>query len=166
MAHDLITFFDLETLGFDKFSDQIVCASIKECDGASYSFFGADEETLVRDFFAKVEELKPYKVVSFNGYSFDVPFLWTRALKYGIKVPKVFNDKTSHADLWYLLTRRGKGKLSDFAHLLGHESIGTGAEVPLLFKMRDFDSIVKHCESDLANTEALFKRARECGLLG
>lgn len=167
MVRHIDLLFDLETLGFDKFRDRVVCASCRVVgSGVTYSFCGFDELTDLRLFFDKVKALNPTRVVSFNGYSFDIPFLWTKALEHNLLLPRCFVDKSMHLDLWYILTRRGKGKLSDFAQLLGQPSVGVGSDVPDLYKAGKISEIREHCESDLLVTESLFNRAKEVGLVG
>lgn len=158
--------FDIETLGFDKFNDRVVCACYKPLGEEVFSFSEFDERMLLENFFDSINYFDPALVISYNGYLFDLPFLWAKAIKYNLKLPRCFTDPHLQLDLWYELTHKGKGKLSDFAQILGLESIGIGSEVPKLWEEGKIDEIVAHCESDLEITEALYTRAKGVGLLG
>jgi len=72
------------------------------------------------------------RVVTFNGTSFDLPFLRARAMACGVRLPACLTDTRRysplHLDLREVLTggdRYGKGKLEDWCFLAGIEAIPT-----------------------------------------
>ena len=78
--------FDIETMGLMPYQDMVINAGF--CDpetGEVFQLFAesrSDEERLLRDIF---EILSRYEaVVTYNGDRFDIPFIKTRAKKYGI----------------------------------------------------------------------------------
>ena len=79
--------FDIETMGLMPYKDMVINAGF--CDpetGDCFQLFAEskhDEERLIRDIY---EILSRYEaVVTYNGNRFDLPFIKTRAQKYGIK---------------------------------------------------------------------------------
>jgi 3'-5' exonuclease len=121
------------------------------------------------------EGIKNYKeTVSFNGRSFDVPFLMIRSAVYRIR-PSVnlmtsrygvsrFNSPR-HIDLldaltWYGAVRR-KGNLHLYCRALGIKSPKsegiTGDDVGRLFKEKKYNEIARYNSGDLVATTELYK---------
>ena len=87
---------------------------------------GANEETVVRAFWERVEHFRG-TLVSFNGRNFDFPVLELRALRHGCRAPRYFNERYGHRhryseqghyDLYDFLTNFGTARLRGGFHLL------------------------------------------------
>lgn len=79
--------FDIETMGLMPYKDMVINAGF--CDpqtGEVFQLFAenrADEERLIKEIFEILDRYEA--VVTYNGNRFDIPFIKTRAGKYGIK---------------------------------------------------------------------------------
>ena len=84
--------FDIETTGLSPSADMIISASFIDPDGNSLvQYFTEDPETEYLTVSRIFEELSDCDaVITFNGNSFDMPFLYNRARKFGIKGPRHF----------------------------------------------------------------------------
>lgn len=119
--------------------------------------------------------LKYDTFVTFNGRSFDVPFLWTRSAVHGVKPTKnlmanrylssqPWNAK--HIDLYDQLSFYGsvrrKGSLHLWTRAFGIESPKnqgvTGDDVQGLFKTGKHEEIARYNARDLRATLALYHR--------
>lgn len=89
------TVFDIETMGLMPYKDMIISASFYDPAGGScVSYFAdspANEINLILDILNKLSENDV--VVTYNGDSFDLPFVLTRAKKYKLcdKLPLLYS---------------------------------------------------------------------------
>lgn len=88
-----IAVFDIETTGLRPLSDMIISASFIDEDGGGLrQYFCEDPQSEFLIINKIVEEFsKLDAVITYNGFRFDIPFVKTRAQKYGIDVPDIFN---------------------------------------------------------------------------
>lgn len=137
---------------------------------------GDDERELLELFWHHAQGYDLY--VTWNGLSFDVPWLYVRSLVQGVR-PTVristaryrWPGESNHLDLFALLTdwrgnrtRHLRLDLSTVARALGVEPPeGDGADVPALWEKGDIDSIRKHLESDLRATLGIWRALGEPG---
>ncbi len=135
-----------------------------------------DERELLQAFWHHVQGYDLY--VTWNGLSFDLPWLTVRSLIQGVR-PTVristarfrHPGESNHLDLFALLTdwRGNRSKhlkldLSTVARALGVEPPeGDGAEVPRLVERGDWEAIKRHLESDLRATLGIWKALGEPG---
>ena len=164
-----ILVFDLETTGLVALDSRITCISCK-VHGSKLikSFCGEFEAKVIADFCSYVSEVKADKLVAYNGWSFDIPFLRVRALANKVKLPSLFWSEFSLIDPYHILTRSKKGKQVQFASLVGVADevlIGTGKECIDWFKQDKFDLIVAHCESDIIALDTIYQRMVDCGFV-
>ena len=162
---------DAETTSLDPSENgRITCISTHNLDtGNVMSFYGADENKILCDFWNYVEILKCPTLVTFNGSSFDIPYLVHRSVVCCQKVAKY-----NHQDLRLIVNsfftsynKMVKGNLAYWAAVLGIEQhTPPGAQMVLLFLNGKYDEIREHCEEDLQITKALFERLQLCGLIG
>jgi len=136
------------------------------------------EREIVQRFFDGIEKYVP-QLVSWNGSSFDLPVLHYRALIHGIAGccywdmgdgdrEFKFNNyisrfHTRHTDLMDLLAgyvNRAWAPLTEVAQLCGLPGkVGMdGSQVYAAWKRGEIEAIRNYCETDVANTYALFQR--------
>jgi predicted PolB exonuclease-like 3'-5' exonuclease len=136
------------------------------------------EPELIRRFFDGIEKYTP-QLVSWNGSSFDLPVLHYRALIHGIpgccywdagdsNRDFKFNNylsrfHTRHTDLMDVLAgyvNRAWAPLDEIAVLCGLPGkLGMdGSKVHGAFKRGEIEAIRNYCETDVANTYALWLR--------
>ena len=132
-------FFDLETTGFSS-CPLFLAATLRlgEGDEAIRQVFARDYAEEAAVVAAVVEELgSAGTIVSFNGKSYDIPFLRQRAAVHHIPFPAV----DEHVDLLHVCRRAWKGRFPDF-RLQTLERLFTpdersgdipGAEIPELY---------------------------------
>ena len=136
------------------------------------------EREIVQRFFDGIEKYTP-QLVSWNGSSFDLPVLHYRALIHGIagccywdlgegNRDFKFNNyisrfHTRHIDLMDVLAgyvNRAWAPLDEVAQLCGLPGkLGMdGSQVYAAWKRGEIEAIRNYCETDVANTYALFQR--------
>jgi uncharacterized protein YprB with RNaseH-like and TPR domain len=145
-------YLDIETTGLDAFADRIIMIGVS--DGVEHRlFYNENEKELIESFLNYMFTNRDL-LVTFNGDLFDLKFIVTRAIKYGLNPCNLLLAR--HVDyMWvvkkYFKTARGIPSLKELARFLDIEvekSI-TGAQVVELWEKRDIAAIKKHLESDL-----------------
>lgn len=184
---------DLEDrLGFSPLTGKIVAIGVLDVErdkAAVYYHLGETLESPFEDGNCKYEAmteadmlqkfweiaLKYETFVTFNGRSFDVPFLWTRSAVHGIKPTKnlMANRYLSyqpyhakHIDLFDQLSFYGsvrrKGSLHLWTRAFGIESPKsqgvTGDDVRILFQEGKYQDIARYNARDLTATRDLYRR--------
>ena len=133
-----------------------------------------DEKLLLEKFWRKIRELSTkfsiIRYVGFNIIDFDFFFVINRCLHHKIEIIKPGRD--SLIDLRQHLTLfkpYGKeGKLAEYAKFIGVEGkYGqlTGADIPLLWKQKQYNEIREYLRQDLQITHQLFERCKNIGLI-
>jgi predicted PolB exonuclease-like 3'-5' exonuclease len=146
---------------------ELELTSVEEIGGPE-----ADEESMVRAFWERVEQFRG-ALVSFNGRNFDLPVMELQALRYGCAAPRYFNEKYGHRyryseqghyDLFDFLTNAGGYRLRGGFHLLaqliglpGKGSVD-GGQVQGLWEAGRLREIVAYCRRDVIQTYLLFLR--------
>ena len=161
---------DAETTSLDPSENgRITCISTYNFeDNLIFSFYGADEIKILADFWNYIESLKCPTLVTFNGSSFDLPYLIHRSIVRSQKI-----SKYAHLDLRQVVNsffisydKRARGSLAYWAAVLGITQITPpGSQMITLFMNQKFDEIRCHCEEDIMITKALFDRCCEVGLI-
>ncbi len=126
----------------------------------------ADEEQMLKYFWKYAAQAE--KVISFNGRSFDLPFIMIRSAMYKIKPTRNFlknrYDSSHHVDLldqftFYGLTK--KFNLDFYCHAMGIESPKskgiTGMDVKELYRAGRMKDIAIYCHADVKATYELYK---------
>jgi len=133
-----------------------------EEDGIWYET-GTEEEILIK-FWNDVKDCD--QIITFNGRSFDCPFILIRSALYKIKpsrelMPNRYNN--SHTDLLDQLTFFGatrKYRLDIWCRFFGIKSPKeegiTGFDVKDLFQRGQYIEIARYCARDLTATKQLF----------
>jgi hypothetical protein len=133
------------------------------------------EEEIVARFWQQFESAAT--LVSFNGRGFDLPVLETRALKYGLSLPRYFATSQPrntyrgsrysdayHIDLCDFLSNFGavarRGSLDVLAKLIGLPGKYTiaGEDVEYLYRQGRLKEINQYCVTDVLQTYLLFLR--------
>lgn len=130
------------------------------------SFYGPDENSLLRDF-AKVLEnfmLNPHhRICAHNGLEFDFPFIARRMLINGLKLPPIFD--IAGAKPWEvrecLLDTLQLWKFGDYKHYTSLDLLCTVFNIPtpkddingsqvaeVYYKEGNYDRIARYCEKD------------------
>lgn len=146
---------------------------IKESEEEGIAFKPQTEKQMLESFWKLAERVEVF--VSFNGRSFDAPFLMIRSAILGVRPSKDLmrarylyqqNPNAVHIDLLDQLTfygaMRRKGSLHLWSRAFGvkspKESGVTGDDVGRLFKEKKYLEIAKYNVGDLSATAELFKR--------
>ncbi len=131
-----------------------------------------DEESLLRDFFRIVEEVKP-RLVGWNSSGFDIPTLLYRAMRHQIPAPVFYQigepyhgyrkrfDEESHLDLMDLLSGYGASarvSLDEMGALLGvpGKLSVDGSQVMDLYENGQQERIRQYCSHDVLTTTLVF----------
>ncbi|MBU7004563.1 MAG: ribonuclease H-like domain-containing protein [Theionarchaea archaeon] len=162
------TLLDIETTSLYADTGMLVCAVLRR-DGKDKVFFVESPRRESKVLRRILEELRKSDcIITFNGRSFDLPFLFSRALVIGIENPKL--DLPRHVDLYdecKRVLRFDRHGLDHIARLLGVEVNArlTGQEVPHLYmsylagkEPGVRDEIIGHCISDIETMEGVSRR--------
>lgn len=135
------------------------------------------ESTMLAHVFARLDELGPAPLVSFNGASFDLPLLRRRALRHGLQADALASE---HFDLLHAARRIWSGRAEDCRlGTLEREQLGVlrredlpSHEIPRVFEAWQRDpgdpvasqrlrAVVLHNQADLVTLPALLVRLAE-----
>jgi len=148
----------------------------EEWTEANFIFKPKTEDEMLKDFWQGVKGYREF--VSFNGRSFDVPFIMVRSAVYKIKPTKNLManrylsyqpQNVQHIDLldqlsFYGAVRR-RGNLHLYCQTFGirsPKSFGvTGDDVGQLFKEKQYKKIAEYNSWDLIATAELYERWRK-----
>lgn len=134
-------------------------------------FYGEEESKILRDFWDYLKENKPKRIITFNGYRFDIPFIEARSYFNNILITFEINKNrwqmkdSNHFDcLWTLL-----GMNEDFEpipliiasylfeipvpedyHLI------MGKDIEKEYLKGNWEGIINHCKQDIYLTEQLY----------
>ena len=147
--------------------------------GKPHVWVGEDERELLELFWHHAQGCELF--ISWNGLSFDLPWLHVRSLVRGV-LPSVRIStaryrgpgESNHIDLFALLTdwrgnrtRHLKLDLATVARAFGVKPpMGNGAEIPQLFEAGDLEAVERHLESDLQATLGIWRALGCPGLDG
>jgi len=150
-------------------------SKIKASEENNIKYEAMDEKEMLEQFWKVAAVCSEF--VSFNGRSFDAPFLFIRSMVHGVKPTKdlLSNRYLSsqrgcvHIDLMDQLTFYGAARFRKSLHLfcraLGIESPKaggtTGDDVAALYKEGKYSDIAHYNAGDLRATAALFNRWQE-----
>src|SRR6267142_353820 len=119
----------LDTLGLDPCTGRIICIGVHwiELD-RSRAYCQSDERELLANFWADMGQIRPQRFVTFNGKSFDFPYINIRSAIVGVPIPhdlvldtRRFSTER-HFDVREVLTnydRYRKGTLEFFCEIFG-----------------------------------------------
>lgn len=160
-THQLL-FWDIETTGREGEYHSVLVVSLKPYGLRPKTFtvtrVGHDRK-LVRE---AREELARYQVwCTYYGKGFDVPFLETALLHWGL--PKLV--RRPHVDLYYTLRSRlltGRHSQAHYLEFLSEDrrKLPVSARVwrAASYEKASLSTLVKRCESDTEGLESLYKK--------
>ena len=147
----------------DSMQGRIICIGYSIDDHINISI--GDEHTTLMDFASDiVSNYNPYQWIGWNISSFDIPWLWRKAIQHNI--PALRNiiphgNRAMITDLMRVWATDFKDyvSMSDCAQFLGieHEG-GNGSEIYDLWQAGDFDAIAGHCRRDIETTMKIYER--------
>jgi len=163
----------LDCLGLDPCTGRIICIGVYwiELD-KSRAYCHEDERELLANFWNDLGQIRPQKYVTFNGKSFDFPYINIRSAINGVPIPRdvVLDTRRfstdRHFDVREVMTnyeRYKKGTLEFFCEIFGVPSPKngiTGKNVGEYFKAGKLDEIAKYCLGDCKATGQLYLKLR------
>jgi DNA polymerase elongation subunit (family B) len=163
--------FDIETTTLEPFSkDSRVVAIGVKCGNYNEVLMSTQEKQLLEKFWDLPFFKDYFKLIGFNSFVFDIPYLIVRSFKYGIRIPDI---KGKTIDLRFVLSygnKWAKGKLEDYSKLiLGDRGCKLkdcdGSKVKELWEQGECDKLKKYCNQDVFLTERIYERLKVMGVL-
>jgi len=159
--------------GLDPCTGRIVCIGVYwlELD-RSRAYCRSDEVELLANFWADIAQIRPTRFVTFNGKSFDFPYINVRSAILRVPSPRDLVLDTRrfatdrHFDVREALTnydRYRKGTLEFFCEIFGVPSPKDGIDGSMVgeyFAAGRLDEIARYCLADCRATAELYRRIR------
>ena len=153
---------DIETLTLDPLDPnaRVVAIGVK-CDDFDEVLVSNKEDELLERFWRLSFFDGSFRIIGFNVFNFDLPYLLIRTFKYGIRMPDI---KGKTIDLRFVLSFGNKyknGKLEDYSTLFmgkyGKKN-GEGSDVETLWKEGKYEELKTYCKNDVRLTFKIFER--------
>jgi len=152
---------------------KIVMIGLKKQGMNPILIYGQKEKNILNRFWKYMEKVQPDRIVTFNGYNFDLPFILIRSKlnkiepTYDLNTVKWRMEHSNHFDCMQLLS--GKENFLNVAleiscRLLGlsvPEARIRGEEIPNHYSQGNVEPIKTHCVQELEMTESLFIRLEQ-----
>jgi hypothetical protein len=160
-----------EKSSFDGTFSRIVCIGLimltdaMEAQGA-VAWYGANEKELLRQFWARLGQIRPGLYITHNGLGFDLPFIRKRSIIHQVK-PSVeislakFRTEPVYDTMavWSNWDQRGWVKLDVLARALNVETkSGSGKQVAEMWARGQGKDIADYCLQDTYVTYACYCR--------
>jgi len=162
-----------ERMGLDPCTGRIICIGVHWIEvERSRAYCQSDEGELLSNFWADLVQIRPTRFVTFNGKSFDFPYINIRSAILGVPAPRDMLLDTrrfatdKHFDVREALTnydRYKKGTLEYFCEVFGVESPKDGidgSKVGDYFREGRLDEIARYCLADCRATGQLYEKIR------
>ena len=160
-----------ERSSFDGTYSRIVCIGLllfsdaMETRGA-VSWYGADERELLRQFWARLKDIRPSLFITHNGLGFDLPFIKKRSIIHRVKPSMDINLARFRTEpvydtmaVWSNWDMRGWVKLDVLARALQVETkSGSGKQVAEMWAQGRGRDIAEYCLQDTYVTYACYQR--------
>lgn len=157
----------------DPCTGRIICIGVYwlEVD-RSRAYYGSEEVELLANFWSDLAQIRPTRFVTFNGKSFDFPYISVRSAILGVPSPRDILLDTRrfatdrHFDVREALTnydRYRKGTLEFFCEIFGVPSPKDGidgSKVGQYFAEGRLDEIARYCLADCKATGELYRKVR------
>ncbi|UCH89753.1 MAG: ribonuclease H-like domain-containing protein [Thermoplasmata archaeon] len=152
---------------------KIVMIGLKKQGRTPILIYGQKEKNILNRFWKYMDKVQPDKIVTFNGYNFDVPFINIRSKMNKIQPSVEFNttkwrmENSNHFDCMQLLS--GKENFLNVALEISCRLLGVevpddrirGEEIPAYHANGEVEPLKIHCVQDLEMTEQLYKRLEQ-----
>jgi len=148
---------------------KVITIALKEFNQDPEILYSNDEKQLIDDFWSKLAAINPDKIITFNGYSFDVPFLEVRSLINGLQPTMDINknkwtmERSNHYDCMLALSAKGsflsvaKDIICKMMAIPVEEKI-EGTQIEKCYINGDWKSINNRCCQDVIQTEQIYKK--------
>lgn len=151
---------------------KIIVIGTKKPNEQPKTFNGDDEREILKKFWDYIDELKPKIIVTFNGYGFDIPFIYARSALNKIKPTKRINRNkwnmvtSNHFDCMLFFSQYGA--FINVAQAVICKMLGinvpsdmiSGTQIENHYKKGDWKPIIYHCKQDTIMAEELYKKIR------
>ena len=136
----------------------------------AFVIYGENEKKLLRGFWQKIKEFKNPYLITHNGLSFDLPFIWKRSVIHQVQPTMQFKLNRYRTDyvydtmaVWSNWDLRNAIKLGLLAKVLGvEEKTGEGSQVYEMWKAHELKDIADYCMQDTYVTYACYCRMIFC----
>jgi len=115
--------------------------------------------------YRELEQWSQTRLVTFNGFKFDLPVLMRRSMYLDVPCPDLNMDKyrSPHIDVWQRLSYNGvipAHSLKFYAKRMGFTTLDKvdGAQIAELVKAEKWAEVEAHCLSDVGLTHAVANR--------
>lgn len=159
-----------ESRSFIPIYSKIITIGIKELDKPAEIYADDNEKALLEKFWQIINKNPFSRIVTFNGYKFDIPFIIIRSIINEVNMPIHINtnrwsmEKSNHFDVMMFFSQYEtflNPSLEVMGHVLGipaeYNSI-SGADIERLYKEGNIDEIKNKCQNDVVLLEEVFKR--------
>ncbi len=155
------------------FTGQVILVGLLDNNGQTmqYGLDGATEKVVLQDAWRTMNTLmsEGYRMVSFNGKKFDVPYLWKRAMIKGINLtPTIALNLLMHQynNFWHydvFNVLGGEGSLAKWNYLLGYgtEFENIANEIAGWYEEKKFDVIKQKNIADIRKTGRIYEQIRD-----
>jgi 3'-5' exonuclease len=159
----------IDRFGLDPTTGRIVCIGLVETETVrEQAFYGTDERVLLRLFWEYLDRSRPELFITFNGKSFDFPYINLRSaileIEPSVPLPTRRYTTRPHFDVREVLAgddRRRKGTLDYFCAIFGIPSPKEeldGSQIGEAFQNGRYEAISRYCLADCQATAALYHR--------
>ena len=160
-----------ERSSFDATYSRIVCIAMlifspsMEPKGA-VSWYGSNEQDLLRQFWGRIAEIRPTLFITHNGLGFDLPFIKKRSIIHRVKPSLEISLAKFRTEpvydtmaVWSNWDMRGWIKLDILARALNVETkSGSGKQVAEMWAAGHRQEIAEYCLQDTYVTYACYNR--------
>lgn len=156
--------------GLDSMRGEILCIGWI-CDEEGYAVCGEDEQSTLMQFAAAIGHIKGfYRFVGWNNLDFDLPYIWRKSIKYGIRLLRDAINRDRYRGNFIDLMKvwgtdsHDRRKMSDVAAYLGIEDRSNGidgSQVYDLYKEGRIEEIKAYCMGDVETVREIYKRIYE-----
>ncbi|MFQ5974804.1 MAG: ribonuclease H-like domain-containing protein [Candidatus Hydrothermarchaeales archaeon] len=159
-------------MGTHPLFSKIITIGIKENEKEPVFFRGDKEHSVLTGFWKRIKLDVPPKIVTFNGYNFDIPFLLVRSKVNNIEPTLNINtnkwkmDFSNHFDCMLAFSEIDKFSwvsLDIICRLMGipvPEDRIKRSQVIECYQKKDWEPILKRNKQDLALVESLYEKIR------
>ena len=149
---------------------KVIVIGTKTPDADPEVVYDDSEKELLEKFWGLMNEQRPKKIVTYNGYGFDIPFLLVRSAINNVKptinihMNKWYMEGSNHFDCMLVLS--AKGLFLNVAQEIVCRMLGidipsdriSGTQIEDCYRRGDRDPILSRCKQDLIMTEKLYKK--------